>query len=160
VSTKTCPSCAEVVPAEATRCKHCFHDFGEAEGKKGLRMAGLLAFVLSLLVVGAAALSYVYYFNEATNVVVDEETRSIVITRKSASATRTERIAFDTIQKVEHVMGGGDAAFEVVAVLLDGRRYVLKASNDQPILGDAEHFAAVMEKPIEEVGHVPGMGGD
>ena len=40
---KTCPSCSAEVPFEASRCKHCFHDFSEAQVKKSNPMVALLA---------------------------------------------------------------------------------------------------------------------
>ena len=42
----------EIVPVEASRCKHCFHDFSEVPKKKGNPMVALLAFILLLCVVG------------------------------------------------------------------------------------------------------------
>ena len=62
-----------------------------------------------------------------------------------------------SIEKIEHVMGGENAMFEVVAVTSDGKRYIVKQSGDAPLLGDAEHIAAVVGKPILKVKNVRGF---
>ena len=48
--------------------------------------------------------------------------------------------------------------FEVVAVTLDGNRYIIKQSDDKPLTGHAEHIAAVMDKPFVPVRNVRGFG--
>ena len=67
-------------------------------------------------------------------------------------------MTFDSVEKIEHVMGGEQAMFEVVAVTLDGKRYVVKQSDDSPLVGDAEHIAAVIDKPMVQVKNVRGFG--
>lgn len=154
---KTCPSCGADVPAVATRCKNCFHDFTEEPVKKSNPLLGLLTLVLVLLVIGGASLGYIFY-RTAERAVVDEETQSIVFTRKSAMKTETERVAFASVVRVEHVIGGENAMFEVVAVTQDGKRYIIEQSRENPLRGKAEHIAAVLEKPYEEVKNVRGFG--
>lgn len=157
MATKDCPSCGATVPVEAARCKHCFHDFSETPRRKSGPVV-LLGFFAAMAVIGAGTLWYIYTQRAQERIVVDQETSSIVITRKTASATDTERVTFDSVEKIEHVMGGEQAMFEVVAVTLDGKRYVIKQSDDSPLVGDAEHIAAVMDKPMVQVKNVRGFG--
>ncbi len=157
MATKSCPSCSAEVPVEASRCKHCFHDFTEDPPKKSGPLV-LLGFLAAMLVVGGATLAYIFHFNAAERIVVDQETHSIVITRTASTGTDTERVSFDRVSKVEHVMGGEDAMFEVVAVTADGKRYVVQSSDDKPLTGHAQHIAAVIDKPFVEVKNIKGFG--
>ena len=75
-----------------------------------------------------------------------------------ATATETERVPFDRVAKVEHVMGGEKAMFEVVAVTNDGKRYIIKRSEEKPMQGHAEHVASVIGKPMEEVRNIKTFG--
>ena len=158
MANKTCPSCGADVPAAAARCKHCFHDFTEVPVKKSNPLIGLLIFVLVLLAIGAGTFGYIYHFQQVERVVVDEETHSVVFTRKSASGMETERVSFDSIVKVEHVVGGEESMFEVVAVAADGKRYIIQESPNTPLRGRAEQVASVMDKPLEEIKNIRGFG--
>lgn len=157
MASKTCPSCSAEVPVEASRCKHCFHDFTEDPPKKSSPLV-LLGFLAAMLVVGGATLAYIFHFRTAERIVVDQETHSIVITRTASTGTDTERVSFDRISKVEHVMGGEDAMFEVVAVTSDGQRYIVQSSADKPLTGHAQHIASVIDKPFVEVKNIKGFG--
>ncbi len=157
MASKDCPSCGAEVPVQAARCKHCFHDFTE-EPKKNNGFLVLLGFLAAMAVIGSGVLYYVYEVRAQERIVVDAETESVVITRKTASSTDTQRITFASVEKIEHVMGGERAMFEVVAVTLDGNRYIIKQSDDKPLTGHAEHIAAVMDKPYVPVRNVRGFG--
>lgn len=158
MATKTCPSCAAEVPVAASRCKYCFHDFTEAPPKKKSGLIGLAALLALMAVIGTGTLGYVYYYQAAERTVVDQETKSIVITRTTATGTSTERVDFERVVKVEHVMGGENATFEVVAVTSDGERVIIKQSDEKPLKGDAEHIASVIGKPMEEVRNIKTFG--
>ncbi len=158
MATKTCPSCSEDVPVAATRCKHCFHDFTEQPVKKGSTMLLMLGFLLAMAVTGAGTFAYIFHFNSQDNVVVDAETQSIVFTRTSASKTETERLTFAEVTKLEHVTGGDDSMFEVVAITTTGERYVINQSDEGPLQGYAEHISAIMDKPMEEVRTIKTFG--
>ena len=47
---------------------------------------------------------------------------------------------------------------EIVAVTTDGKRYIIKRSGDAPLLGDAEHYAAIVDKPLVQVKNIKGFG--
>ncbi len=157
MATKECPSCGATVPVEATRCKHCFHDFTEAPPKKG-GIVGLLVMLSLMAALAAGVLGYIYSSRSQERIVVDEETRTVIITRKTAEATDTERVSFDEITQVESVMGGEQAMFEIVAVTKAGRRVVIQQSDDRPLKAHAEHLSHVMDKPFVEVSNVRGFG--
>ncbi|MCB9777492.1 MAG: hypothetical protein H6742_02915 [Alphaproteobacteria bacterium] len=157
MATKTCPSCGAEVPTVAAVCKHCFHDFNEVPEKKTNPIVIFLGVLVLMSVVGAGLFAHLYYTNAAEKTVVDQETQSIVITRTTAAKTSTERITFAEVAKIEHVMGGDTAMFEVVAVTDDGQRVVIQTS-DRPLKGHAEHIAAVMDKPLEEISNIKTFG--
>ena len=81
MASKTCPSCMEDVPAVASRCKHCFHDFNEEPPKK---KGGLLGLMILLAMMGVTGAGFIYASN--TQMVVqaetklDGETQQIIIT--------------------------------------------------------------------------------
>jgi ribosomal protein L40E len=154
---KDCPSCGASVPVEAFRCKHCFHDFTE-KPKKNTGPVVLLGFIAAMAVIGAGTFWWVFNNQSQERIVVDAETRSIVITKTSGAGVDSTRVSFDAIEKVEHVMGGDSAMFEVVAVTLDDKRYVVQQSDDSPLKGNAEHIASVIGKPMVEVKNVTGFG--
>jgi uncharacterized protein (DUF1786 family) len=158
VANKNCPSCGESVPAAASRCKHCFHDFNEEAPKKSFSLVGFMAFLLVLASLGAGTLAYVYYSQVQEKIVVDVETQSIVFTRTSTSKTTSERLAFADVVKIEHVLGGETATFEVVAITAKGERYIINQSSEGTLRGYAEHIAAVMDKPIEDVKTIKTFG--
>lgn len=158
MATKTCPSCGAEVPTAAARCKHCFFDFSAegSEAKRGNAIVGLLAFILVLLLIGLGTSRLLLDFQKAEKVIVDEETKSIVYTRTSATGTETERVNFSKVAKVQHVVGGEGAMYTVIAVGTDGKNYLLKLSSSESLAGDAAHMAALMDKPYEEINTIPG----
>ncbi len=107
---KDCPSCGASVPVEAFRCKHCFHDFTE-KPKKNTGPVVLLGFIAAMAVIGAGTFWWVFNNQSQERIVVDAETRSIVITKTSGAGVDSTRVSFDAIEKVEHVMGGDSAMF-------------------------------------------------
>ena len=65
-----------------------------------------------------------------------------------------EYIPFSEVTRVEYVLGGDTAQYEIVAVGINGDRYVVQASDDSPLDGRAEHVARTMVKPFEKVKNV------
>ena len=107
-----------------------------------------------MALVGMGVFYYLHTQVAAERVVVEEETQTIIITRKSAAKTEATRIDFADITRVEYVLGGETATYEIVAVTTDGSRYVVKASDDTPLDGHAEQVARTVEKPLEQVKNV------
>jgi len=154
MATKTCPSCGEEVPVVAARCKSCFFDFNEEPAANKGGMMGLLLLFAAMAVVGMGVFWYLHTQVAAERVVVEEETQTIIITRKSAAKTEATRVAFGDVTRVEYVLGGETALYEIVAVTGDGERYVIQASDDSSLDVRAEHISRTMEKPLERVRNV------
>jgi hypothetical protein len=157
METKECPSCYSDVPTVASRCKHCFHDFNEIPPKKPNNLVGLLVLLLLLVAIGSGTFYYVSHGMKSERILVDQETQSIVVTRTSGSGTTTERVEFSDIDKLEYIMGGETKLFEIVAVTSDNR-YIIQASGDKPLKGQAEHIASVMDKPLVEIRTIKTFG--
>lgn len=157
MSKKECPSCGAEVPVEAHRCKHCFHDFAEQPKSKSGPVV-FLGFVAAMMVVGAGITYSNYAAQRSDRVVIDQETRTFVVATTSTAGVDSERVSFDAVTKLEHVMGGDSAQFEVVAVTKEGARYVLQRSEERPLTIQAQHFSKVLGKPLVEVSNFKGFG--
>ncbi|MCK6518064.1 zinc ribbon domain-containing protein [Myxococcota bacterium] len=159
MSTKTCPSCGADVPEAAPRCKHCFHDFTEVAPRSSSGLMGLLGLIAAMAVAGAAFF-YAMRENQASeHIVVDKETTSIIFTTKYADRTETDRISFDDVAKVEMIIGGDIATFEVYVVTLSGESHLVNQSKEKTLRGYAERIASVMDKPYIERSVKRGFGG-
>jgi hypothetical protein len=159
VSTKTCPSCGADVPEAAPRCKHCFHDFTEVAPRSSSGLMGLLGLIAAMAVVGAIFF-YLMRENQASeHIVVDKETNSIIFTTKYADRTETDRLSFDDVAKIEMIVGGDIATFEVYVVTVGGESLMVNQSKEKTLRGYAEHIAAVMDKPFVERTVKRGFGG-
>jgi len=155
MSTKICPSCSVEVPAQAARCKECFHDFTEVKGRNGSPMM-LLAAMAAMSVVGAFTFWWVSSRPIEERILVDQETQSIIWTRKYNDGVKTERLRFERIAKLEYqIDGSGD--FTILAVTLDGERKTVMESDGTPIRSTAEQYAQLMEKPLEVVDNTRGF---
>lgn len=153
MSKKSCPSCGAEVPSAASRCKHCFHEFGAEDGpKKSSGLVLLLATVAAMVCVGAGIMWYVVNHQAVKrNVVIDQETASVIWTRTSSQGTETDRLPFSEIKEIELVIGGKKATWEVYAVRLNGEKTMLHQSSESTLEGYADHISHVMEKPLIEV---------
>jgi ribosomal protein L40E len=149
VSTKTCPSCGAEVPVAAARCKHCFHEFGVLPKRK---VSGLLvaAITLAAMALTGAGTMYWIVHHQAVrrNVVIDQETHSVVWTATSSMGTKTDRLPWDEIKEIEIVTGGSTATWEVYANTTGGERRILNASNEGSLVGYSEHVSQLMGKPL------------
>lgn len=149
MSSKECPSCGAEVPAAATRCKECFHDFS-AEPAKGMSLVGplvVLASVAAMAIVGSIVLFVIFLQPVEEHIFVDEETQSVVWTTKYRTGIETDRLMFDHVVKLEHI-GKGDT-FQVIAITTDGERKVIHEDH-RPLDSEARYYAKLMDKPLEE----------
>ena len=159
MATKTCPNCGAEVPLAATRCKHCFYEFEKSPKNRSSGLLLILGLVVAMVLSGAGVMYYLLNVQSVKrNVVIDQETHSIVWTRTYADKVETERLPFDDVVKVEHIFGGKDATFEVVVITTNGERKVLNQSDDAPLTSYAEHVAHVMDKPFLNIRKVKGFG--
>ncbi len=157
MSMKDCPQCGAEVPSSASRCKECFHDFNEIKPKRGL-LAGpliLLASFAAMAVVGAVTLFVIVSRPVEERILVDEDTRSVVWTRKYRTGIETDRLMWDQILKLEYVVKAS-GGFEVVALDVDGDRHLIQ-EDLRPLKSEATHYSKLMEKPLEEVDHTSGF---
>jgi hypothetical protein len=153
---RNCPHCGEEVPLEAVRCKSCFHELASA--KKGTSKVLIAAAIMVLMLAVAAGVFALARHRAVTqNVVVDKETQSIVVSKKSGDGTDTRRIRFDEVEKVELVVGGTAAVWAVYLIDRKDSRTLLTSSSDEDLTEYAQHVAGVMDKPLVEVRHVSGM---
>jgi hypothetical protein len=155
VSTRTCPSCGAEVPTSAARCKHCFHDFLDAPPKRSSGLILLAASIAIMICAGAGAMYFVLHRQAVKrNVVVDEESASIIWTITSSEGTSTERVPFSDIKEVEFVVGGSRATWEVYAITREGDRKLLNAADQSNLQDYAEHVAALMNTKVVEIRNI------
>ena len=124
---KYCPQCSETVPGYAKLCRHCFYDFKKAETPKkfplglsiGLFLLGLLAFFMTRHL--ATSQNRPYYH-------LHSDTKSLLIAQVNGQGTTADRLPFDDIKRLEHVIGSSEAKFAITAVLKNGESITLKTS--------------------------------
>ncbi len=156
MSTKECPSCGVDVPASASRCKECFHDFTEEPPRRS--WAGplmLLASLAGMAVVGALTLLFIVSAPVEERILVDEDTQSVVWTRKFRTGVETDRLKFADIVKLEYVIKSS-GGFEVAALTVDGGRRVIQEDR-RPLRSEAAQYSELMQKPLEEVDKTRGF---
>lgn len=154
--TKECPSCGLTVPASASRCKDCFHDFADVQVRRTggpLLMLGSLA---AMATVGALTLWWIAGTPLDESILVDGESESVVWTRKYRHGLETDRLRFAEISKLQYVIRS-NGSYEIVAVTSTGGTKVV-AEAVRPLKSDAEKYAKLMEKPLEEVDQTGGFG--
>ena len=155
MSTKTCPSCQAEVPSAAGRCKECFHDFTEVQTTKSGPMV-LLAALAAMAVIGGGAAYMIAQKPLDQRILVDEETQSVVWTTTYRSGPETIRVKWADILKLEHVTSSA-GTHEIVAVSLGGDRHVIESSDEGSLRGNAEHYAKMMDKPLDLVDNTRGF---
>lgn len=149
MSTKTCPSCGADVPAAATRCKECFHDFS-SEQQASFNWLGplfVLGTVAVMSVIAAVVLAFVFVQPLEQHVLVDDETRSIVWTTKYRTGVTSDRLLFDQVASLELASEGGE--FVITAVTTTGDRKEVTRS-EEDLGGTARTYAKIMDRPLVE----------
>ena len=151
MSDKTCPSCGEEVPSVAKRCRECFHDFTAEPVKSGSNAPLMfLGFLAVMSVLGAATLGVITSFPVSAPIVqVDGRTKYIISTTQYVSGIRTDRVSFNEVQEVHHIIVG-NGFFEVRAIRNDGGQVLLSKAK-KSMKGNAEQYADVMGKPFKNI---------
>ena len=152
---KECPSCGAMVPKSADRCKECFHDFNEAPARSNGGPIFLLASVAAMAVVAAGVLWYITSNPIEEKILVDEETHSVVWTRSYRNGVETDRLPWEDIAKLEYVIRAS-GGYEITAVTTDGDRRTIQESPN-PLKIEADHYAQMMEKPLDIVDNTRGF---
>ena len=152
---KGCPSCGAEVPTSATRCKECFHDFAAAPPKRSGGPIFLLAAFAAMAIVGSLTLWFVVSKPVEERILVDQESQSVIWTRRYRSGIETDRLKWLDIAKLEYVIKQtGD--FDIVAITLGGDRRIIQ-TDTAPLQSEAAHYAQLMEKPLEIVDNTRGF---
>jgi len=154
--TKECPSCGLTVPASASRCKDCFHDFADVQPRRSNGPLAILASLAAMATIGAVTFWWIAGTPLDEKILVDGESESVVWTRKYRSGLETDRLRFDEISKLQYVIRS-NGTYAVVAVTTTGGEKVV-AQDVRPIKSTAEQYAKLMEKPLEEVDQTGGFG--
>lgn len=137
---KYCPQCSETAPSYAKLCRHCFYDFKKAETPKkfplgisvGLLLVGLVAFFMTRQL--ASSQNRPYYH-------LHSDTKSLLIANVNAQGTTMDRISFDDIKRLEHIIGSSEGKFAIAAVLKNGDSITLKTS-DQSLEQDIKTMSS------------------
>lgn len=156
MSTKTCPSCQTDVPLAAARCKECFHDFTEIPPKKSGPLV-LLGALAAMAVLGGLAFFVIAQRPLDKRILVDQQTESVIWTTTYRTGPQTTRLKWADVLKLEHVTSA-TGNHEIVAVAVDGDRHVIEASTKGSLRGNAEHYAKLMDKPLDLIDNTRGFG--
>jgi len=144
-----------MVPQAANRCKHCFHDFDAPVAKSSGGPIFLVAAVAGMAVLAAVVFGVIVSWPIEERILVDQDTRSVVWTRKYRTSVETERLPWDDITRLEYVIGA-TGAFDIVAVTAADERHIIHSAKS-PLKSEADKYAALMEKPLEEVDNTRGF---
>jgi hypothetical protein len=156
-ATKTCPSCGAEAPSSAVRCKECFHDFAATKSGPNHK-AGILLILGTITFMTLSGAGVFYWQSQLPlehKILVDESTRSVIFTTQYRSGPVTERLKWDDVARLEHVLLRGGAA-EVVAVRLDGERRTIQEGTSS-LAQVADHYSRLMEKPLTTVDNTSGF---
>ena len=152
---KMCPSCGAEVPAAATRCKECFHDFSEVQSKGAKGLLPFLGLLALMAVIGAVTFGTIASWPTDQQILVEEESQSIVFVRKYRWGENTERIPFSQIAAMEHVIEQ-NGEYKSIAITTQGERITLEASK-KSLRGSTERNARLMGKAFNEVDNTTGF---
>lgn len=149
MDTKNCPSCGAEVPASASRCRHCFHDFTAAPPRRSGGMLALLGAIAGMSVVGVVTFWWLSQQPTDTQILVDGSSRTVQwVQQFQDGRLATDRVSFDEVVKVEYRIGRmGDN--EISVILGNAERKVVESKRNQGLQLKAEEYARVIGKPLE-----------
>jgi hypothetical protein len=152
---KTCESCGASVPDSANLCKHCFHDFDE-QGPKAPSNAStlILGALAAMSVVAALTITVVTGYPLDEEILVKQDTRSIVFAKLYRSGKETEVIKWDDIVRLEYVVSSG-GSHEIRAVTTSGESTPFHTSKGS-LKNEAQRYKKLMDKPLTMVDNSPG----
>ena len=132
------------------RIKSCFYDFIDDEKKPSAFPLALSVGLFLLCLIAFFSAQHLVSSHVISQYVFDEETRSLIVGNNSNVGLSVERISFDDITKIEHVIGGKNATYEIVAVLRDGKRLIVRQSRDSLSI-HAENISRNIKVPYSSV---------
>lgn len=145
---KTCPHCEKDVPEYAKLCKYCFEDFSNKPARKFPLGLSIGLFVISIIAMFGtehlASSQVVKRYN------LFPESKALLIASSSRSGITADRIPFSDITHLEHISGGDTHRYEIVAVINNGERILLKGSESE-LVSDAEDMAQKTDILLKKV---------
>lgn len=152
---KECPSCGASVPKSAERCKECFHDFSEVASRSNGGPIFLMGAAAAMAVIAAGTFWWVTSSPIEEKILVDEETRSIVWTRRYRRGVETEKVNWDEVTRLEYVLKSNNT-YEIVAVDRQGERHIIQ-EDAGPLKSEADRYSQMMEKDLDIVDNTRGF---
>ena len=151
METKTCPGCSEDVPAEAARCKHCFHDFNAVVEKKTSPVLTLLVLFAAMAVLGAGTFWWVSTRATECKVDISQERGSITWVCQYATGPKADRVVkFSDVDKVLYESGGQAEDSYVVSVCIKSGECYDVDNSRKPLEGTANHIAQVVGVEVDK----------
>ena len=148
----TCPHCSEVVLRGALRCKNCFEP--TEEEKRG-SIWGFLLLDVVLLFVLVVGLQSFYRGYPQRNVIIDEESQSVVVIRKySEERHEVLRLPFSQIKSIESLADQGTLKgnyWTVSVIDLDQNRHEIRYSTKGTLRNYAEEISEIVGKPYAHI---------
>lgn len=142
----------------ASRCKECFHDFTEKPRRSSAGPIALLAALAAMAIVGGLTFWFLSSRPQDSRVLLNEETQTIdFISYYGEDDVKVETVPWADVEHLEHLTKS-NGSFELAAHTTSGSRIVIERSADRPLLSKAEHYAATMDKPLEEISKARGFG--
>lgn len=144
---KTCPSCGAEVPASASTCKTCFHDFKASAKQKSSSPVLILVAIAAVVVIGAGALWTKTKVELGNRVLIDQTSHSVQMIREfSDGKTETASVPFDQIVSVEFVEDLPDGT--IFLVTTGGERVKLAHGDPRDLKLKASDYADAVGKPL------------
>jgi hypothetical protein len=141
------------------------HDFSADDVVKGAGPLKYLAALALLAVLASLTMVYINMKNlVVTNVLVNEGSEQIIITKNFKDHTETTTVDFSKIERLELVMGGSRYTWEVRVVDLAGTTHLIR-EDDKPLRSYAQHISTVIGKRaggnpihVKEIKKLKGFG--
>ncbi len=144
---KTCPSCGAEVPAPASTCKTCFHDFKATAKQKSSSPLLILVAVAAVVVIAAGALWSKTQVELGSRVLIDSTSSSVQMIREfSDGKTETASVPFDQIASVEFVEDLPDGT--IFLITTSGERVKLAHGDPRELKLKASDYAEAVGKPL------------
>lgn len=144
---KTCPSCGAEVPAAASTCKTCFHDFKAVAPRKSSSPILILVAIAGVAIVAAFMLWTKTNVELGSRVLFDEGSHSVQLIREfSSGQTETHAIPYDEIASLEFVENLPNGSIWIVTTT--GKRIELAHGDPRDLKLKASDYAAAVGKPL------------
>jgi len=148
----TCPHCEEVVLRGASRCKNCFEPV-RVEGPGNIW--GFLLLDAALILILVVGLNAAYRGYPQMNVIVDEESATIVVIKKfDEERYEADRIPFKDIVRIESLAEQSMLKgrwWQVSVIDTNQERHEINFSRSSSLDGYAQQIADLISIPLETI---------